>query len=635
MPHSQPTPTPELVDEVYRLASACLEDAPDEADRARLERMLVDDPVARRVYIDFMQEADGLRMWAMEREGNRGKAVSDQRSAISRRRADSGERIADSQSSRHTPCAVTESEKTPIVRGPLSVAKEAALGSSQLTTDHGHRTPSPIPHSAIRISQSLSRHPLAFSCFVATLTMTIILMTASQIPIGRGSSERNVVASGNLPIEFVARITGNIDCVWGERAEAVFPNAHLRPGQVVHLESGLAEVTFKSGAVAVVEGPAVFTMEGTNRGRLERGRLVARVEKKSAKRFTIETPTATIVDLGTEFGVSVGEDGVTELQVYVGKVQITERVGKSKSSGISVEVSAGEMVRSGQFDTIQIAGGKERRSFQPLRNVFLPHSQNQSLSMEAASQQMEEYHRLLKQDSHLAAYFPFYLSRLDAVDRLRNNAPTPHGASLDVALHGVGWGVGRWPGSHALKFDGPLTGQYAEVRGSDQRFNADAPLTIAVWFQVKKFNIPCQTLASKGESGWRIHRRDDLNILSYDSSITYSSFDRSVGLANVVKSVREVNDGRWRQVVCVYEPLGPRQAKFLMYLDGRLENTLEGIPYLSNDEPVVIGSNSQFKDRIFFGNIDELSIFAAAISPEDVERFYAAGNPYLNESFSE
>ena len=41
--------------------------------------------------------------------------------------------------------------------------------------------------------------------------------------------------------------------------------------------------------------------------------------------FVIRTPTATVTDLGTEFGVEVSKEGDTETHVFVGEVQIATR----------------------------------------------------------------------------------------------------------------------------------------------------------------------------------------------------------------------------------------------------------------------------------------------------------------------
>ncbi|MCG8617652.1 MAG: FecR family protein, partial [Desulfobacterales bacterium] len=43
-----------------------------------------------------------------------------------------------------------------------------------------------------------------------------------------------------------------------------------------------------------------------------------------AYRFTVNTPTAKVVDLGTEFGVEVAENGATRATVFDGKIELYE-----------------------------------------------------------------------------------------------------------------------------------------------------------------------------------------------------------------------------------------------------------------------------------------------------------------------
>lgn len=80
------------------------------------------------------------------------------------------------------------------------------------------------------------------------------------------------------------------------------------------LRAGLMEVAYPSGVEVLIESPATFELRGTNTVRLSEGRLSARVPK-NAVGFTVETPAASVVDLGTEFGVSAGKTG-SEVHVF-------------------------------------------------------------------------------------------------------------------------------------------------------------------------------------------------------------------------------------------------------------------------------------------------------------------------------
>ena len=71
----------------------------------------------------------------------------------------------------------------------------------------------------------------------------------------------------------------------------------------------------------VIEGPATLAIETARRAHLAIGRLVAHVPA-AARGFTVASPSVTVVDLGTEFGLDVDAAGTSEVQVFQGKVEL-------------------------------------------------------------------------------------------------------------------------------------------------------------------------------------------------------------------------------------------------------------------------------------------------------------------------
>jgi hypothetical protein len=92
------------------------------------------------------------------------------------------------------------------------------------------------------------------------------------------------------------------------------------PARRLQLVSGLLELQFQSGASVILEGPADFEVASALRCVLHRGKVVARVPE-AAHGFTVEGPRGRLVDLGTEFGVTVRPSGDTEVHVLDGRVQ--------------------------------------------------------------------------------------------------------------------------------------------------------------------------------------------------------------------------------------------------------------------------------------------------------------------------
>ncbi|MCX6951380.1 MAG: FecR domain-containing protein, partial [Verrucomicrobia bacterium] len=88
----------------------------------------------------------------------------------------------------------------------------------------------------------------------------------------------------------------------------------------LQLDSGLVELKFAHGATVIVEGPADFEVLGPQHAFLHRGRAVTRLAP-GTRGFILDSPRGRLVDQGTEFGVSVGASGDTEVHVLEGKVE--------------------------------------------------------------------------------------------------------------------------------------------------------------------------------------------------------------------------------------------------------------------------------------------------------------------------
>lgn len=151
----------------------------------------------------------------------------------------------------------------------------------------------------------------------------------------------------------VACVTGLHDAAWeqpegGAEAPPLRPYASLFAGQRFDLVRGLVEITFDGGATTLIEGPATFEVVSLAAGRLYAGRLTATLDKTVAKaagagsRFAIETPTATVTDLGTSFGVAVDAAGETSVRVFDGLVELLPRLAGDVAAAKPLRLAAGE-----------------------------------------------------------------------------------------------------------------------------------------------------------------------------------------------------------------------------------------------------------------------------------------------------
>jgi len=120
----------------------------------------------------------------------------------------------------------------------------------------------------------------------------------------------------------VARVTGMVDCYWAEGSQPLDVHEYVGLGRQLHLEEGLLEITYRTGATVILQGPVCYQVDSCNGGFISMGKLSGKATSSKARGFTVRTATATVMDLGTEFGVEVMPDGAVETQVFSGKVKL-------------------------------------------------------------------------------------------------------------------------------------------------------------------------------------------------------------------------------------------------------------------------------------------------------------------------
>jgi hypothetical protein len=158
--------------------------------------------------------------------------------------------------------------------------------------------------------------------------------------------------------KFVARVVEiTSDARWDDELHPREFLMRLREGDELRLMSGLAHLEFYSGARIILQGPSKFTPTGPAGGKLESGRLTGKVD---GGKFQLTTPTAKVIDLGTEFGVTVGPSTDTDVCVFDGEVEVRpDSGGKSQrrsiseayslTQGMSVRVAATGKVSDGLY----------------------------------------------------------------------------------------------------------------------------------------------------------------------------------------------------------------------------------------------------------------------------------------------
>lgn len=112
------------------------------------------------------------------------------------------------------------------------------------------------------------------------------------------------------------------------------------------LQTGLIEIIFDEGAKVLLEAPATFRLKSSDSMVLYNGQLFVYVPDYAAG-FTVDTPNSRIVDMGTEFGIRVEQDGTSDLHLFKGKAALASEAGSETEKNHTLTPGQAKRVGTG------------------------------------------------------------------------------------------------------------------------------------------------------------------------------------------------------------------------------------------------------------------------------------------------
>jgi hypothetical protein len=301
-------------DELGRLISAQCDGEIGEDDRNRLATMLQTDREAKLRYAEFLE----LHAWMLWR---------------------------------HREPAAT-AQKIPNLPESLPVGSSPSVPESH--AESAATKVSPVLRILGRTTPFLSPSVLWSVAFVALATYGTFALIAWNL---RPDKLPDVVGEKDASVAVVRDAS---DVQWS-RADGSEPaESSIFLGEPLTISSGTIELELNGGAKLVIEGPADWSVDGKNSVSLRKGKLLARVPN-NAIGFTVETPTAKIVDLGTEFGVVVDPRTGSSVHVIRGEVAVRSReagsgpIARRLTANQAVQVGADSKLQSIAFDVTPFA----------------------------------------------------------------------------------------------------------------------------------------------------------------------------------------------------------------------------------------------------------------------------------------
>jgi len=255
-----------LIDEVLQLTLAYQQGDATPEERARLERLLLDNPQAVTWYLRIVEDTLVLRAAASAKQSQ-----------------------------------------------PRTAASECELLAAELASaaERESETERPTFHSFIgRRWKSWAAPALAAS-----------LLLAMFAALSWNSPQENAAITKDRAIARSARVMNISNIVWANGSKQYDEWSFVEPGDSLKFDRGLINLFLENGAEVLIEGPADVDFVSIEKVFARKGKLAARVGP-GAIGFTIETPHANVIDRGTAFGLSVDETSRTDVVVYEGMVDL-------------------------------------------------------------------------------------------------------------------------------------------------------------------------------------------------------------------------------------------------------------------------------------------------------------------------
>ncbi len=427
----------------------------------------------------------------------------------------------------------------------------------------------------------------------------------------KSQSEREEATSHGVAI-----VTRLMDVTWGDGQAAIEVGDALPPGRLA-IKSGFAQVEFFCGATLIIEGPADLEIQSETLARVRSGRLRAQVPP-AARGFSLEVDDMKVVDLGTEFGLSVSAEGAN-VQVFDGEVELHPAENKK------------QLLTAGQSLVRTPEGIFEKSEMTPEQYLDIATLESRAQGQRTARyEQWKAWSEKLRHDPRLITYFAF--DQNGGWERRLKCDVQPKNSELDGAIVGARSVPGRWKSKRALEFKQPGDRVRVQIPGE---FSS---LTFACWVRIDSLDRWYNSLFltdnyNQGEPHWQILDSGQIYFSVRPSKRgTKGAPDRKVLSPPFWKPSLS---GKWLHLATTYDVEAQRTTH---YLNGEVLHS-ESIPESQLVKTTRIGAatignwsmstkpDARFAIRNLNGRIDELAIFAAALTAEEIKEMYDNGKP--------
>jgi hypothetical protein len=445
--------------------------------------------------------------------------------------------------------------------------------------------------------QALFSNAIAYSITAASIAVVLSLGTWFGLANSaiRSTTAISAVSNSNSTATNISSIANLVDEAGAKFAKDRGPlGRKFEPGDY-ELVVGVAHLRFALGAEVIFSAPARWTILDSMHVRVEQGKLRA-IVPPSAKGFSIMTPDAEYIDLGTEFALGVDQSvGASDLYVFDGQVNVAHNTSRQ----VMEEVFEGEANRYSQ-GVVSSAPKMDSADFPTPNQIGLVRWQN--------------HVERLRKAPGLIAFFPFHKTNDESV--LENELKHAEHAISNGRIVGARWVSGRWPGKDSLLFDGDNERVELHIPGEFREY------TITAWIKIDRLDYEMNSILNSddmedGDVHFQISRQGLLKG-SLQGANTHDSF---IGDPLPV--------GKWVHAAMVISSLDHTRQ---VYANGKLvrrgdmnrDVTIRpSLCRLGNWLPSE--KHLEKRTRAFRGRMDELAIWNRALLESELRQMFEAG----------
>lgn len=433
----------------------------------------------------------------------------------------------------------------------------------------------------------------------------------------------------NISSSPVAIVTNLSNTVWTAPGTVPKTGDYLVVGADYHLKAGNMDMRFMNGAEITLRGPVDFTIRSELELFVSHGSVAADIPG-SAHGFTILTPNAAFVDLGTRFSINVSENGepTSDLLVKEGLV-IANLLGDNGTtvSGVPTKPGASLRVNSSGFSY----------------GVTAPETFLEPPAIKENQLAISTQYREVVRASQPLGYWTFEESSGKTVI---NEMGREHNGRFSGAAK-----LAQAGGNTSLRFGNTNIPSNFHISKAFEGLNRGQGYSIELWFNAEtRRHATIATLHSprtpdqivSDHFGKEVPYLSQLEILGENT--------RAAGLICGDFSLRQVHRApaggtagtnaitsavyqahRWYHLVAVVNP-----DEVILYLDGNMVRRVshQGIP----DESPFLLSVGRLRPegypgtyRQFDGRIDELALYGRPLTEEEILRHWKTGEAGVQE----